>query len=109
MKKTSALQCLRFGMYAMLAALLFCITFNVLAALHVVPQLWAFLSHGAFLLCTVAYAVVVFRHRHHPGEEEEGEALATAAERLLRLGVMLLVVLILWLASLTAAVYMGGM
>ena len=104
MRKMTLYRSILIGMTVMLAAVLLGTLANVLCILRILPLVWCFTTHGAlfFLGCAVPCVCFLLRMRDRELVWSPEEFMVNSAP-LLTLGMFLIMLLVIWVGSFTAA------
>ena len=104
MRKMTLYRSVLIGMTVMLAAVLLGTLANVLCILDILPLIWCFATHGVlfFLGCAVPSICFFLRMRNRQFFWTPEDLMANSTP-LLTLGMFLIMLLVIWVGSFTAA------
>lgn len=104
MRKMTLYRSVLIGMTVMIAAVLLGTLANVLCILNVLPLVWCFATHGVLFFLGCAIPCVCFFLRMRARELFwTPDDLAVNSAPLLTLGMFLIMLLVIWVGSFTAA------
>ena len=104
MRKMTLYRSLLIGMTVMLTAVFLGTLANLLCVLDILPLLWCFATHGClfFLGCAIPCICFILRMRDRELFWQPEQLLASSTP-LLTLGMILIMLLVVWVGSFTAA------